>query len=671
MENLLLCFLTVATFDLQESVGAARDSMVVKDDLEEEFLVEELTDGIESDTEESVLVDDILWLQENTYDLNTVTRTQLEALPGMTAAEADAVIRLRRQVRRFTAVPQLRAMEGGDEVFERIRRYVTVKGASGKAPSQGTPVLQMRTRAVRDLQPRRGFMDGDYAGSSLKSYNRLSVSPADWVHAGMLFEKDAGERTAEGFASGFVELKDVGGLGDVVVGDFNLEAGQGLVFWRGSAFGKGSEAASVAKKSGLGLRPHRSADEFYFLRGIAAQSSFALGAGRVAVTGIHSRRSLSATPESPDAIATFYDAGLFRTSGELARRNTVNEQLSGVHAGFSSEGWSAGVSYYHARLDKPVVAARTHAFTGARSDVGGVDVAWRFEGTRFFGEVARSSGNGLASIGGMTTRVGSGTDVALVYRDYSPEFYNRYARGFGESGNTRNERGFYLGVSSRVNAWLRVSGYLDHFRYPWRTFSVPLPVTGHDVLVQSELKPLRKLHVLTRFAHKKTGSTGITVDDLSRNIRPVIPRSQYKGRVTVTYQVSPALRVKGRLEGTSIRYPLLPSHERGFLLFQDVHFRPQDRFAIETRLVFFDTQSFDSRIYEYENDIRGVFANPALFGKGRRWYVLVRYKPVDALALSVKYAETQKDGVTSMGSGMSEIIGDLDNRLAMQLDVQF
>lgn len=85
----------------------------------------------------------------------------------------------------------------------------------------------------------------------------------------------------------------------------------------------------------------------------------------------------------------------------------------------------------------------------------------------------------------------------------------------------------------------------------------------------------------------------------------------------------------------------------------------------------FNTDDFDSRIYEFENDINGVLANVALYGKGRRWYAVLKYKPFPYFEISGKYAETYIDGAKSIGSGNDEINGDINNRLSLGMEVLF
>ena len=88
-------------------------------------------------------------------------------------------------------------------------------------------------------------------------------------------------------------------------------------------------------------------------------------------------------------------------------------------------------------------------------------------------------------------------------------------------------------------------------------------------------------------------------------------------------------------------------------------------------MVFFKTDSFNSAIYEYENDLTGILTNVAMYGEGIRLYLLLRYKVLSHFFLSCKYSETYKPKEKTLGSGYSEINGNLDNRINLQLDLNF
>ena len=663
----MLCF-TGLILITNQSFGEKLDSTSMVPDslttvIENDLLREDdLFEQFQSESDHLQPLDDMTWRREHPYNLNTITEEELESLPTVSPFEVTAFTAFRTAAGKITAIEQIKAIEGiGEELFEKVSPYVTV--------NTRTSLVRFRSRTTRDLQPRRGDLDGTFAGSSLKSYNRILLEGRD-IQAGALFEKDGGERFSNGFVSGYASVKNLGFLSQVVAGDFNMEAGQGLVLWRGTSFGKGSVAVSVMRKSALGAQPYRASDEFNFFRGVAASSSIALESGRIEATAFLSRRLLDATVDTSDEVSGFYKEGLFRTQNELTKQKAVAEQVVGGRLQFVGiEGWNVGSTVSRSTFDKTIFSDRTYEFTGHEQDVIGLDAAATIGRLSAFAEIARSGDRALAGIVGTMLNVGSKSSIALTYRDYGPAFNSFHANGFGERSDTKNERGFYFGVDVWAFRWLRLSGYVDQFTFPWRTYSAPLPTSGHEILLQTDATFSRKLDLTVRFTRKSTDGTEADVDIYGRETRPIVNRAQQKYRLAANYKATPRVYLKGRLEFTEVRYTPLNMREHGYLLYQDVRVSLPKKLVIEGRLVFFQTDSYDSRLYEYENDLRGVFSNPALYGKGRRWYVVARYDVSTMVTLSLKYSETQKEGVTSLGSGSTEVIGDLDNRITLQLDV--
>jgi hypothetical protein len=62
--------------------------------------------------------------------------------------------------------------------------------------------------------------------------------------------------------------------------------------------------------------------------------------------------------------------------------------------------------------------------------------------------------------------------------------------------------------------------------------------------------------------------------------------------------------------------------------------------------------------------------NPALFGRGYRWYIVAQYRHSSHFSLSAKYSQTVKEGISSIGSGLDEIQGDTQSRVSVQVDVR-
>lgn len=135
--------------------------------------------------------------------------------------------------------------------------------------------------------------------------------------------------------------------------------------------------------------------------------------------------------------------------------------------------------------------------------------------------------------------------------------------------------------------------------------------------------------------------------------------------------------MKSRLETISLFYPgmrgeiSVSSHrETGMLFYQDAWFRILPSLTLIGRWMTFDTDSYDSRVYEFEADLPGVLSVPPLYGKGNRWYLLIRLKFLNKFQISTKITRTYHDGVTSWGSGVDRIDGNTETRFGIQVDIK-
>jgi len=69
--------------------------------------------------------------------------------------------------------------------------------------------------------------------------------------------------------------------------------------------------------------------------------------------------------------------------------------------------------------------------------------------------------------------------------------------------------------------------------------------------------------------------------------------------------------------------------------------------------------------------LTGVMSNPALYGEGLRWYLLASYETKYGVKISFKYSELFKPDEITLGSSDSEIDGNVDNKISLQLDFSF
>jgi hypothetical protein len=142
-------------------------------------------------------------------------------------------------------------------------------------------------------------------------------------------------------------------------------------------------------------------------------------------------------------------------------------------------------------------------------------------------------------------------------------------------------------------------------------------------------------------------------------------------RLGFAYSLTENFRLRSRLEYIFVKYKYYGGNNKGFAFYTDARFVPIPKLSFDIKLIYFQTDDYDSRIYAYEDDIRGVMSNFALSGKGSRWYILVRYVLLNSLDLQAKYSETNLEGVKSIGSGNDLINGNLNNKLNFGMELRF
>jgi hypothetical protein len=244
---------------------------------------------------------------------------------------------------------------------------------------------------------------------------------------------------------------------------------------------------------------------------------------------------------------------------------------------------------------------------------------------------------------------------AAGYRFYPEKFISPFGSGPGEHGETlQNESGIYVGFRTTVTPNIRFSASGDYYAFPWRTSRNPLRTTGGDVQAQTEID----------FSHSLTAVVRYRVD--TREEINTRQREILRGDV----DAEPWKRIGLRTRIELVQVNEL-SRESGWLVYQNVRANIFQHVRIEGRIALFNTDSYQSALYDYESDVGGVFSAPSVFGRGLRWYVLASYSVGKTCTVCVKYSELRKNGVESLGSGYDTIEGGVDNSLHLQVDIAF
>lgn len=692
MKKFLFIFFSILYYSFHpvysqpSSITESADTTDLRKNSDEEILLENL----QTDEDESKMLDFLDNLKRHPYDLNKVTIEQLETIPFLNSVMSKKIIAYRDEIKSFKTKRSLLKIEGmTNDLYEKIKIYLVAhqskkdilidetgrKQKVDKLYNKLNLKTRLRLRLLQELQPKEGYLNGKYEGTRPKIYNQLNSQLTNTnykLEVNVTVEKDAGEKNLTDFVSGFIELKDYKFIKNVVAGDYTLNFGQGLAMWSSFSFSKGIEAVSPFKKRGKGIDGYSSVNEVQFFRGGAVK----LNVKDFYINLFYSDNYFDATvDQSIDEVSSFYYDGYHRTTSEINRRNSIKEKLFGGRVSFEKGSLRLGATYWRSKFSKPVIndsSRQLYKFTGSGANMIGADYDFIFRNINFYGEFARSQSNSIAALSSMQITFFKFADIIFSYRNYPIDFTSLHSYGFGErSGDTYNEKGFYAGISVRLLKGLIINSYFDQFKFPYRTFSNPVSTSGNDFLTYIQWRAAKGFLINLKYKNENKELARTTIDEVGRDVKRIDNRNQVNARAGFIYEVTDRFRVRSRFEYVFVDYNNFGGSCKGHMFFSDIRIIPVLGLVVDTRFIFFDTDNYDSRIYEFESDIIGVMSNIPLYGKGRRWYLLMKYKPFPFMVIAAKYSETFLDGVKSIGSGNDKITGDINNRISVGFEIGF
>jgi hypothetical protein len=526
--------------------------------------------------------------------------------------------------------------------------------------------VEIRSRVTRKLQTAKGYESGKYLGSPLKSYQRVKLNQGKHITAGILIEKDAGERRFNDFINGFINYKSSGTISGFILGDYIIEAGQGLVLWRGYDFSKGASITTGTIRKGKELRSQLSSDENGFLRGAVVN----LRLSTLSTLIFYSQKYLGASIDSLGEIKSIYTTGYYRTETEISKKSNLKEALFGVRGVYEfDEEKKLGITYYQTYFSNTLRFDGSGKFVGKRYSVLGTDYLLKFNELKLYGEVAANDNKNISGISGILINPFRAVHIVSLYRNYSPNYFSRYSNPFGEKFGGSNEEGFYIGVELRPIKSIIISSYFDQFVFP-KSSSINYPSRGNEYFLQLAYRVNSQLNLTIRYREKRTDVSQKVLDTFSRDIQIIDERRRQTYRLNSDYYFSSKMKIRFRFEYLAVNNLLTNNEEVGRLVYQDFNFKPTERFSVNCRINYFKTDSYNSGIGQYENDIPGVLTIPYFYGEGIKWYLLVNYKIFKTLELSVKYSNMIREDVKRIGTGWDELPANYDNRIGVQVELK-
>ena len=634
-----------------------------------EDIINKIISESEDDTDLEGIINLIEDLAENPIDLNKSGISDFQKIPGVDLSAAELIIEHRKKYGNFYSVLELNSVKNiPSEIIKRIIPFVKVElykteSFHNNNVNKFINSLEIRSRVVKDLQTEKGFIDNKFYGDRYKTYSRIKLNIKNKLNVGVTIDKDPGEKSINDLTSAYFSINNSGIFNKVVIGDYLVEFGQGLALWSPYSFSKSSNSISPVNKKAAFLREYKSSDENKFFRGAAIDVTL----GNFNLSSFYSNNYFDANidPLTEEILSVPVD-GLHRTQNEILKKHTAKENFSGGILTYKIPSkLDLGILFYHARLSNSFTPKGVYDLKGDNFNYYSLSYHFYFPNISLSGENS-FDGKSLASIINLYIELNSRISIISSVRNYPGNYANLHGSGFGEkNGGTKNEVGFYNGIRYRSGFGI-FNFYFDQFKFPYPTPGSSFPSSGNEVMFNYEAQPFKYFNFNFRFKNEQKEIT-----ESNNTTKEIYGRNKASLRLDLTYQQNKFLRIKNRVELSWYKIAGLDINENGFLVFQDIRYLPINNLSLYGRIIFFKTDSFDTAIYEFENDLDGVFSVTGLSGEGTRWYILLKYKIYEVINLSLKYTELYKPKERTIGSGYSEVNGNFDNRLSFQIELKF
>ncbi|WP_159468516.1 helix-hairpin-helix domain-containing protein [Dyadobacter sp. 3J3] len=634
-------------------------------------------------------------LYTNPLDLNSVTTDELTATLILSEIQIKSFFDYRQKLGPFLSLYELQAVPDFDIItIRKLIPFVIVrpKALPFKESLQNPSQHFLLLRSGRVLEKQKGFTSIDtssrsttrYQGKPLYGNIRYRYARAGSYSFGFVMENDAGEVLSwqpkkqifgADFTSFHAQIMNRGRLKNLIIGDYQMQAGQGLILSGGFSLGKGSEVIRTTYRSTLGLRPFTSVLESGFFRGAAATYSVRKELD-ITLFYSYTRRDGSvennAVVQDELTVSSLQISGYHRTKTERENHGAIGEQNVGFHALYKllSQRGQIGIAvlntFYSATLHKKDELYNKFEFQGNQNTIVGIHGDYRWQNLHFFGEGARSKSGGLGGIGGLIAGLGRTIDFTLLIRHYDRNFHSLYGGSISEATRPINETGAYWGLRYSPNRRWQFSGFYDRFHFPWLKYQINAPSDGQDYFLHALWKPNKKLNMYAVFHEKHKAHNE---PDSRFPIPQVLETTRRTAMINFEYEMPLKFSVRTRLQGGDFWYEG-KSKSSGFTIVQDVTYRIS-KLELSGRIAFFKTDNYDSRQYVYEKDMLYAFSLPAYYDQGTRHYLMLRYPLTQKMKLWLRWSRTHYSKLDEISSGLNEIQGKKRSELKAQVMYQF
>ena len=628
-------------------------------------------------------------LSEHPFNINTITKGQLEQLPFLSEQLIENILYYIYKYGPMVSKNELLGVEGMDYQTRRFLNDFIYIGPAEKNENHFSFKRMMKynkqelfIRVDIPFNQKAGYVhspehlenDKQYLGNPLYQNIRYKFQYKKKVYMGLVAEKDPGEpffcgnnKKGYDFYSVYLYLQDVGRFKNIAVGNYRAAFGYGLVMNMDFSMGKSFMASSVSR-FGKGISKYTSTNESNYLRGVAATYQLA---ERWNASLFYSFRTLDATINNM-LITTLKKDGYHRLRKDFLKHNTVDNHLIGCNLCYNGkyfEGGLTSVYNYFNKMLKPTPRPYNKFYPQGQNFMNtGVYAKWFLNKIILSGEAAVDKNGSMAVIQSLSYSPCTNTTFIVINRYYDKKYQSLHADGFRENTHTQNEIGSYISLETSFLKSFKLASYIDVFYFPWKRYRVDkLGTTGIDGMLQVSYSPSYSLNMFIKYNYKNKAQNFT----LPSKVKYVIPYIRQRVHFQLNYTPSEQVQLKTFAEGTFTTH-WQQDHAKGYLVGMSGKWA-RGHFPLKGALsgAWFDTDNYDTRSYIYEPGLLYAYSMYSFYGKGIRLAINLSYSLGKWFMIQAKYGWTHYLDRNTISSGLEEIRGCNKTDLQIQLKLKW
>ena len=536
------------------------------------------------------------------------------------------------------------------------------------------PFYQQAGYAPRTLSQLESSPSRYYTGNALYHNIRYNYRYRNKVSWGICTEKDAGEpifnaqQPLPDYISGYLQIGERGILKNLVIGNYRLHFGQGLVINSDFALGKSMLLQGVGRIQHT-IKPHRGTSESDYYTGIActlAWKSWEL-------TTLASYQTLDATLDGA-AISTLKTDGYHRTLLERARKGNTRSNLFGAHLGYAAHGLHLGMTTIYQSFNRnfalPTQPYKRYAPQGNSFINASVDYAWHHHKVSLLGETAIDKKGAMATLNMVRFKAIDNLYFTLLHRYYAHDYWALEGQSFSASSDLRGEQGIYLGSEWQPFRRLQVTTYIDAYYFSFLRYQVSAPSYGTDGMVAINYASNNSNLVTLRYRYR------LKQRDIKEGYQLLYGRllNEWTHRLKIQWEssITPTLSFTTQAEGCFVTSEATSAGYMGNIQANYESTFKKHGIRISGGVTAFHTD-YATRIYGYERGPLYAYNYSTYHGKGIRSYLLLQYMYEEAprLTSTIKFASTHYFDRDAIGTGATMINANHKENIQLQVRYTF